>query len=45
MTFCDFEEDGDLELLVGSDDYEIRIFKGEEVRCCGSISILSSPSP
>ena len=31
MTFCDFEEDGDLELLVGSDDYEIRIFKGEEV--------------
>jgi len=31
MTFCDFEEDGDLELLVGSDDFEIRIFKGEEV--------------
>ena len=29
--FADVDEDGDLELLVGSDDYEIRIFKGEEV--------------
>ena len=41
MTFCDFEEDGDLELLVGSDDFEIRIFKGEEVRGL----LLVSPSP
>ena len=31
MTFCDVDEDGDLELLVGSDDYEIRVFQGEEV--------------
>ena len=31
MTFCDVDEDGVLELLVGSDDYEIRVFQGEEV--------------
>ena len=24
MTFCDVDEDGDLELLVGSDDFEVR---------------------
>ena len=31
MTFCDVDEDGGLELLVGSDDYEIRVFRNEEV--------------
>jgi len=31
MTFCDVDEDGQLELLVGSDDYEIRVFRNEEV--------------
>jgi Bardet-Biedl syndrome 2 protein len=31
MAFCDVDEDGDLELLVGSDDYEIRVFRHEEV--------------
>jgi outer membrane protein OmpA-like peptidoglycan-associated protein len=31
MCFCDVDEDGDLELLVGSDDYEIRVFRNEEV--------------
>ena len=31
MTFCDVDEDGALELLVGSDDYEIRVFRNEEV--------------
>ena len=31
MTFCDVDEDGDLELLVGSDDFEIRVFRNEEV--------------
>ena len=32
MTFCDVDEDGALELLVGSDDYEIRVFQNEEAR-------------
>eukprot|EP00742_Colponemidia_sp_Colp-10_P006121 GILJ01006549.1.p1 GENE.GILJ01006549.1~~GILJ01006549.1.p1 ORF type:complete len:712 (+),score=127.24 GILJ01006549.1:705-2840(+) len=31
LAFCDVDEDGVNELLVGSDDYEIRIFQGEEV--------------
>lgn len=31
MAFCDVDEDGVLELLVGSDDYEIRVFRNEEV--------------
>ena len=31
MTFCDVDEDGALELLVGSDDFEIRVFRNEEV--------------
>lgn len=31
MAFCDVEEDGQLELLVGSDDFEIRVFRDEEV--------------
>uniref|UniRef100_A0A7S0L2Q7 Bardet-Biedl syndrome 2 protein homolog n=1 Tax=Coccolithus braarudii TaxID=221442 RepID=A0A7S0L2Q7_9EUKA len=31
MTFCDVDEDGQLELLVGSDDFEIRVFRNEEV--------------
>lgn len=31
MAFCDVDEDGDLELLVGSDDFEIRVFQKEEV--------------
>lgn len=32
MTFCDVDEDGELELLVGSDDFEIRVFHNDEVR-------------
>ena len=31
MTFCDVDEDGQHELLVGSEDFEIRIFQNEEV--------------
>jgi len=31
MAFCDVDEDGELELLVGSDDFEIRVFRNEEV--------------
>tara|TARA_B110001452_G_scaffold141043_1_gene117280 strand:+ start:1700 stop:2617 length:918 start_codon:yes stop_codon:yes gene_type:complete len=31
MAFCDVDEDGQLELLVGSDDFEIRVFRNEEV--------------
>jgi len=31
MTFCDVDEDGQLELLVGSEDFEIRVFRNEEV--------------
>mmetsp|Transcript_21661 Transcript_21661/g.44275 ORF Transcript_21661/g.44275 Transcript_21661/m.44275 type:complete len:703 (+) Transcript_21661:114-2222(+) len=31
MAFCDVDEDGALELLVGSEDYEIRVFRNEEV--------------
>jgi len=31
MCFCDVDDDGDFELLVGSDDYEIRVFRNEEV--------------
>ena len=31
MAFCDVDEDGQNELLVGSEDYEIRIFQDEEV--------------
>ncbi|KAL1508789.1 hypothetical protein AB1Y20_004884 [Prymnesium parvum] len=31
MTFCDVDEDGELELLVGSEDFEIRVFRNEEV--------------
>ena len=27
LTFCDVDEDGEHELLVGSEDYEIRIFQ------------------
>ena len=31
MAFCDVDEDGRQELLVGSEDYEIRMFQNEEV--------------
>ena len=31
LTFCDVDLDNQLELIVGSDDYEIRIFKNVEV--------------
>ena len=31
MAFCDVDGDGELELLVGSDDFEIRVFRNEEV--------------
>lgn len=31
MAFCDADGDGANELLVGSDDYEIRIFRNEDV--------------
>ena len=29
LTFCDVDEDGQNELLVGSEDYEIRVFQNE----------------
>ena len=31
LTLCDVEHDGINELLVGSDDFEIRVFQDEEV--------------
>lgn len=31
LTLCDVDGDGRNKLIVGSDDYEIRIFRGEEV--------------
>lgn len=31
LTFVDFDQDGVDELVVGSDDFAIRIFKGEEI--------------
>lgn len=31
MTFCDVDSDGKCELIVGSDDFEIRFFRGEEL--------------
>jgi Bardet-Biedl syndrome 2 protein len=31
MAFCDVDEDGQNELLVGSEDFEIRVFSNEEV--------------
>ncbi len=31
IALCDVDDDGHLELLVGSDDYEIRVFRNEEL--------------
>ncbi|KRX61337.1 Bardet-Biedl syndrome 2 -like protein [Trichinella sp. T9] len=31
LCFCDFDSDGKLELVVGSDDFDIRVFKGDEI--------------
>ncbi|XP_013786899.1 Bardet-Biedl syndrome 2 protein homolog [Limulus polyphemus] len=31
MSLCDFNEDGQNELLVGSEDFDIRAFKGDEI--------------
>ncbi len=31
MAFIDWDEDGNDELIVGSDDFAIRVFKGEEL--------------
>jgi len=31
MIFCDVDQDGQLELVVGSEDFEIRVFRAEEV--------------
>jgi hypothetical protein len=31
MTFMDIDNDGTTELIVGSEDFAIRIFKNEEV--------------
>jgi len=31
MSFVDWDEDRNLELVVGSDDFAIRVFKGEEL--------------
>jgi len=31
LTFIDWDEDGNDELIVGSDDFAIRVFKGEEL--------------
>ena len=33
LTFCDADGDSANELLVGSDDFAIRIFQQEEVLC------------
>lgn len=44
MTFCDVDEDGELELLVGSDDFEIRIFRNDEVRRRVAPCPMSTPT-
>jgi len=31
MEFVDWDEDNQVELLTGSDDFAIRVFKGEEL--------------
>jgi hypothetical protein len=31
MAFIDWDEDGQDELIVGSDDFAIRVFKGDEL--------------
>ncbi|XP_043935476.1 Bardet-Biedl syndrome 2 protein [Protopterus annectens] len=31
LAFCDFDSDGKNELLVGSEDYDIRVFKEDEI--------------
>ena len=31
MTLCDYNFDGKKELLVGSEDYDIRVFQGDEL--------------
>lgn len=31
MEFLDFDQDGQQEMIAGSDDYSIRVFKGEEM--------------
>lgn len=31
MAFCDVDDDGSQELLVGSEDFEIRVFRSEQV--------------
>uniref|UniRef100_A0A915KGJ0 Uncharacterized protein n=1 Tax=Romanomermis culicivorax TaxID=13658 RepID=A0A915KGJ0_ROMCU len=31
LCFCDYDNDGSLEIIVGSEDYEIRIFKGDTI--------------
>ena len=31
IQFIDWDEDGDEELIVGSDDFSIRVFKSEEM--------------
>merc|ERR1719494_137239 len=31
LALCDFDEDGALELLVGSEDFDIRVFKDDEI--------------
>lgn len=31
LQFLDWDEDGDEELIVGSDDFSIRVFKSEEM--------------
>ena len=31
LVFMDWNEDGEDELVVGSDDFSIRVFKGEEL--------------
>ena len=37
LALCDADGDGKNELLVGSDDFAIRIFQAEEVRKRGSM--------
>ena len=31
LTLCDFNSDGQHELIVGSEDYDIRIFQNDEL--------------
>ena len=41
LALCDFNSDGQNELIVGSEDYDIRIFQNDEL-AAGRINIITN---